>query len=153
MQQGSTCSGQMMTLQCLIPLHHYLHTILAVVQYFYPTYNHYMNLRPADCWIVQETTFTWVCPIIPSSWSDSKVTVRVRTGSSAFLGEMLKVVVASPPAGTELRTYRDEGRGTCVHVWDCLTMHNGICIMNCVCVCVCCVVYIQYVCACQCVHV
>ena len=106
-----------------------------------------MNLRPADCWIVQETTFTWVCPIIPSSWSDSKVTVRVRTGSRAFLGEMLKVVVASPPAGTELRTYRDEGRGTCVHVWDCVTLHNGMHYELCVCV-----VWCIYVCACQCVH-
>ena len=44
----------------------------------------------------------------PSSWFDSKVTVSDRTGSRAFLGEMVKVVEASPPAGTGLH---EEGRG------------------------------------------
>ena len=45
----------------------------------------------------------------PSSWFDSKVTVSDRTGSRAFLGEMVKVVEASPPAGTGLHV---EGRGS-----------------------------------------
>ena len=50
--------------------------------------------------------------MIPSSWSDSKVTVSDRTGSRAFLGEMVKVVEASPPAGTGLgREGQGEGEG------------------------------------------
>ena len=48
--------------------------------------------------------------MIPSSWSDSKVTVSDRTGSRAFLGEMVKVVEASPPAGTGLQG-EEQGEG------------------------------------------
>ena len=95
-----------------------------------------MNLRSV-CWSLQATTLTSLCPIIPSSWSDSNVTVRVRTGSSAFLGEMLKVVMASPPGATELHT---EMGVVCVLV--CV-----LCVLVCVlCVCVC-----VYVCVCVCV--
>ena len=100
-----------------------------------------MNLRSV-CWSLQATTLTSLCPIIPSSWSDSKVTVRVRTGSSAFLGEMLKVAMASPPGATELHT--DMGV-VCVLV--CV-----LCVLVCVlCVCVLCVCVCLCVCMCVCV--
>ncbi len=49
--------------------------------------------------------------MIPSSWFDSKVTISDRTGSRAFLGEMVKVVEASPPAGTGLRVEGGAGEG------------------------------------------
>ena len=57
--------------------------------------------------------------MIPSSWFDSKVTVSDRTGSRAFLGVMVKVVEASPPAGTELG--KEGGRGK-VAINRCKTM-------------------------------
>ena len=93
-------------------------------------YIDYMNLRSV-CWSLQATTLTSLCPIIPSRWSDSKVTVRVRTGSSAFLGEMLKVVTASPPGATELHI----GMGVvCVFVLCvCLCVHMCVCVVYGVC--------------------
>ena len=57
----------------------------------------------------------------PSSWFDSKVTVSDRTGSRAFLGEMVKVVEAPPPAGTGLHV-EGRGRGS---AWAAISIEEG----------------------------
>ena len=59
----------------------------------------------------------------PSSWFDSKVTVSDRTGSRAFLGEMVKVVEASPPAGTGLHV--EGGAGAGGSAWAAISIEEG----------------------------